>query len=411
MEAIPNAEEIARMRETTDLVLDLVNAHVTDYPEILAVELAGSIAKGTWLPGQSDIDIFLVFDAETDFDILGTITKDVGQNALKGYNPHTKYASHPYVDAEVNGIEINLVPAYDVARGKWRGATDRSLYHTRHMRRNLTEEMRNEVRRLKVFLKENGLYGAEISTSGFSGYVAEVLILEFGGFEDTLRAFATGSRRMVIGNTKMHFKTMITIIDPIDPKRNLSAAISNESMGQFVLACRRYFAKSDTRNDLIEQLAENSVIVRIPMSDRNSEVAWAQLKRLRRTTSNMLIKNGFMPLRSGVHFDEVKSTGYLVLGMESLTIGKIYARRGPNILNADAVAGFADSNSWVDDDMRVTKIVEREHTDVQEMLYHIYNSGQVFDGLREDLEAGFDIDYGRDNIDMLREMRVFAADM
>ena len=125
-----------------------------------------------------------------------------------------------------------------------------SPFHTEYINNNLDEEKRKQVRLLKKFLKSVGVYGAEIATNGFSGYVAEILILKYGSFETALQALSNiGGEKNVIAIGKADqdilesFHGPIIIIDPIDPRRNLGAAISAESIGKLVLAARAFLAK------------------------------------------------------------------------------------------------------------------------------------------------------------------------
>ena len=78
---------------------------------------------------------------------------------------------------------------------------------------------------------------------GFSGYVAEVLVWNFGSFEEVIRSIAKIKTKQVIGKSTKKFDTPISIMDPIDSQRNLAAAISNENIGKFVLLCRRFLKK------------------------------------------------------------------------------------------------------------------------------------------------------------------------
>ena len=96
-----------------------------------------------------------------------------------------------------------------------------------------------------------GAYGSEIATNGFSGYVSEVLILKYGSFESVLQALSNVQKdKNVISIDKVDedmIKTFqnpnIIIIDPIDPRRNLGAAISAENIGRFILASRAFLKK------------------------------------------------------------------------------------------------------------------------------------------------------------------------
>src|SRR6185503_494851 len=109
-----------------------------------------------------------------------------------------RYSDHPYVEAIVRGVRVNVVPCYDVEQGKWQSAADRSPFHTEYVIKNMDGEKRDQVRLLKKFFKSAGIYGAEISTGGFSGYVSEVLVLKYGSLENVLHAAADMKERQVI---------------------------------------------------------------------------------------------------------------------------------------------------------------------------------------------------------------------
>ena len=119
------------------------------------------------------------------------------------------------------------------------------------MKKSLTLKMKNEVRILKTFLKSNKIYGAEIAKQGFSGYISEVLILEFGNFENLIKSVTKIKEKQIIGKTSKSFDTAIVVIDPIDSNRNLAAAISNENIGKFILSCRAFKNKPSLELSLI----------------------------------------------------------------------------------------------------------------------------------------------------------------
>ena len=113
------------------------------YPQVVGFELGGSYAKSTWLPEKAvydvDIDIFVKFNKKTsekDFTNLGL---EIGFQSLKKYKPYTRHAEHPFVETIINGTKVNIVPCYDVNKGEWQSATDRSIYHTRYMEQKLSE--------------------------------------------------------------------------------------------------------------------------------------------------------------------------------------------------------------------------------------------------------------------------------
>ncbi|MCA1819010.1 MAG: nucleotidyltransferase domain-containing protein, partial [Halobacteriales archaeon] len=55
----------------------------------------GSVAKGTWLRGSADVDLFLLLDPSVPESRLEQIALAVGPRVLEGC--HKRYAQHPYV--------------------------------------------------------------------------------------------------------------------------------------------------------------------------------------------------------------------------------------------------------------------------------------------------------------------------
>ena len=152
-EARPTEEEIKEKSCTMDKVLTLISNEAEKVPQISGIEVGGSYAKGTWLANSADIDVFVKFNKDVRREMFTKLSKRVGYDALKDFSPYEKYAEHPYLIAEVDGVIINVVPCYDVEKGRWQSAADRSPYHTRHMQEHLTESQKDEVRTLKKFLK------------------------------------------------------------------------------------------------------------------------------------------------------------------------------------------------------------------------------------------------------------------
>ena len=166
---------------------DLISQCIEKHSQVVGFELGGSYAKGTWLPEKADIDIFVKFNKKTSENDFRNIGTKIGFQSLKKHKPYTRHAEHPFVEAVVDGTRVNIVPCYDVSKGEWQSATDRSIYHTKFMSQKLSNSLKAEVRILKKFFLHIDIYGAEIAKEGFSGYVSEVLISYFGSFEKTIK--------------------------------------------------------------------------------------------------------------------------------------------------------------------------------------------------------------------------------
>ncbi len=211
---------------------------------ILKVIVGGSFAKGTWLEDDTDIDFFVMIDPTVERKEFEELGKSVGFSALKKYAPYLRYSEHPYVEGKVDEgkvdeIRINIVPCYKVQENNWKSAADRSPFHTIFMQEKLDEFLKSEVRVLKKFLKSIGIYGSQISVSGFSGYVTEVLVLKYGSFRNVLQIFAELTPNYIVSldppdeKAIEKFASPIIIIDPIDSNRNLGAAVSTECLAKF----------------------------------------------------------------------------------------------------------------------------------------------------------------------------------
>ena len=172
----PSSTDEVHLRKTADEMLNRVKDAAGRFEEVRGVHLGGSFAKGTWLPNDVDLDIFLRIADNVEDARFEQVGLKVGEEAVKGYPHGKKYAQHPYTEAKVDGVKVNVVPCYDVKPGRWKSAADRSLYHVKFVNENMDDASKLQVRLLKRFMKVVGVYGAEIEKEGFSGYASEVLV-------------------------------------------------------------------------------------------------------------------------------------------------------------------------------------------------------------------------------------------
>jgi len=289
---------------------DLVSQCIEKHSQVVGFELGGSYAKGTWLPEKADIDIFVKFNKKTPEKNFRSIGTEIGFQSLKKYKPYTRHAEHPFVEAIIDGTRVNIVPCYDVNKGEWQSATDRSIYHTKFMSQKLSDSLKGEVRILKKFFLHIGVYGAEIAKEGFSGYVSEVLISYFGSFEKTIKKISELKKGQVIGKSTRKFDSPIVIIDPIDNNRNLGTAISMDNLGRFVLASRVFLKKPSKKflkKPVSKHIMKNNdkiVVVQFRFKDRSDDIIWGQIKRASNALKTQLELGGFTVLRNSAAKDE-----------------------------------------------------------------------------------------------------------
>lgn len=396
------SEKLQKQKDViVERVIKLVQKQIVNYPQITGIEIVGSYAKGTWLPQKADIDIFIRFRTDVSERDFVELAKNIGFAALKDFGPYVRYAEHPFVEAQVGDTKVNLVPCYDVEQGNWKSSADRSPFHTRYMIKSLSGQMKNEVRLLKAFLKAGGIYGAEIAKQGFSGYVSEVLVLNFGSFEGVIKAIAELKRGQVIGKTTKTFDTPIVIIDPIDENRNLGAAISTENVGKFVLAARAFlkrpslsFFKKKKVQLKSKTVLSNVVVISFRYSPRSPDIIWGQLKRAATSLATQIEQEGFSVLRKSVVISDNNAASLLFL-LKSIRLDHHQVRVGPDFFTAEHVEKFVKSNKkksitmWISEEGKIHSLQKRLHVDaisfVKSLIKKNLEKAGIPQGLRDDI--------------------------
>jgi tRNA nucleotidyltransferase (CCA-adding enzyme) len=406
----PSISDSVKLTNIANEVMKQVRKHPS--PRITGVVSGGSFAKGTWIKNDADLDIFVKIDPLVDkleFERLG---KKIGLLALKRNKPQLRYSEHPYVEAFVKNVRVNIVPCYDVEAGKWKSAADRSPFHTKYIKSKLNKQMKQEVRLLKKFLKSVGVYGAEIAKSGLSGYVTEILILRYGSFISTLQAIANiDSRRHIISVCQVDndvvktFQSDIIIIDPIDPRRNLGTAISAESLGKLILASRAFiqrpsldfFRQRGHKKPKTLKLDSNLLIIEFKFRQRSPDIIWGQLKKTLNSISKQMQIAHFNVVRSTCITDE-GGFAALVFLLQSITLPPYIERMGPEVFRKNESASFISKNAkdsilmWVNREMRLTGLFKTRIPDAREYVHLLLSKGiesiGVTKGLKVDLRNG-----------------------
>jgi len=415
---IPTEREINHLNKIAFSIKNQIKNFILNdkkYSIVSDVVFGGSFAKGTWLKNEADIDIFVKFNNQTSLEDFENYGKEIGLQSLKNFSPYLRYADHPYVEAYVESVKINVVPCFDVEYGRWKSAADRSPFHTIYVIHNLDDYKKNQVRLLKKFLRSMNIYGAEISTKGFSGYVSEVLIIKFGSFLSVLDYFSnfTIDKRIIsldnifVNDEKLQnkFDSFLIILDPIDSNRNLGTAISSLSAGTLIQSSR-VFLKNPTNDFFIEiqkaglvdqsiinQFSSNILIVEFKFSFRAPDIIWGQLQKTNGSISKFIESSGFKILKN-ICFTDVKENCILAFLMESVAIPKLYKRIGPDIFRKNDAEKFIKSNllsdiKWLSSDNRINCIKSRDFTDIRDYLKFIFNNKHNLIGVPKGLKYDF----------------------
>ena len=364
------------------------------------VRVEGSVAKDTWLREEPDIDVFMCLPPTIPRKSLGEVSLEIAREATSGSRQVERFAEHPYLEAFVEGYRVNIVPCYCAKRGEWLSATDRTPFHTDYVQKRLSKSLRDEVRLLKKFMQGIRVYGAEIKVGGFSGYLCELLIIHYGSFAETLRAFAHCTARMVIDlenyyedrekELRLLFTEPLVIIDPVDKGRNVASAVKPQKIHMFVGAARAFLEKpsieffyptkvtplpTEAMMKMLEQRGSALVFLTFRAVDAVPDVLWGQLYRTQRSLRKLLDLNDFRVLRDAVWNGE-KTLGCFVFELEQCVLPTVRKHLGPPLerekecadflakylRNGSVVSGpYVESGRWVVE-------LPRKHVDAVEFL-------------------------------------------
>jgi tRNA nucleotidyltransferase (CCA-adding enzyme) len=236
----PPAEERASIHRVADRLLAAILA--SGKAEGMIV---GSIARDTWVKGDRDLDVFLLFSPDLPRETLEKEGLALARSIARQFtdNSFEKYAEHPYINATIDSIDVDLVPCYNVkSAAHIQSAVDRTPFHTRYITDKING-FTDDVLLLKRFAKAGGIYGSDQMTEGFSGYLCELLILHYGGFAALLEAASGWGPHQKIDiehHGAKEFSEPLVVIDPVDPRRNVAAAVSIDRMAEFVELARGY---------------------------------------------------------------------------------------------------------------------------------------------------------------------------
>jgi tRNA nucleotidyltransferase (CCA-adding enzyme) len=321
--------------------------------------IVGSVARDTWIHGDRDLDIFLLFDpglTRQELEEQGLVlAKEIAEGLKSSYRQ--KYAEHPYINATIDGLDVDLVPCFRVeSAGKIRSSVDRTPFHTKYIKDRIGPFV-DDVLLLKQFAKAGGVYGSDQMTEGFSGYLCELLILFYKGFSGLLQAAATWKPGTLIdpeNHRTKDFSEPLIMVDPVDPARNVSASVSLDRMFEFVELARGYLENPSQLfffppdQDILSREAVDYVFqekgtvlfgLRFPTPPYIADIVVPQLRRSLDSVRALLERNGF-----SVHGADCEMHEKNCLLLFELKSGSVpHARRhtGPPLWNRENAEKFS----------------------------------------------------------------------
>ncbi|MEM3791535.1 MAG: CCA tRNA nucleotidyltransferase [Candidatus Micrarchaeaceae archaeon] len=331
-------------------------------PRDVKVMVLGSLARGTYLKGSADVDVFLIFNKKVGREHAIKKGLEYAKKAVKkekGEWYELRYAEHPYIRAyfKYSSLRADIVPALEIENIEDMGTSvDRTPLHNEFVNANLSEKQKDEVRLLKQMLKAHDIYGAEVKTGGFPGYLCELLIINYGSLWNLLKAFASIKLPIVIypkekredrkAEILKKFSSKFVVVDPVDSNRNVAAGVSEESLYKFIVASQRFtrrpnigefmqrgYAHRDMKELLMTlgKLGLSVKCIELSVKEKSEDVIIPQLRRISKYLESALMEEKMNVIETGEIMKARK--GYIILVFEK-SLSKYFSYKGPPIEHA-----------------------------------------------------------------------------
>ena len=375
----PTESDKKEIEVLVDIILNQLKIVIHDERVDAEAILVGSMAKNTWIKGKADIDIFLTFSTDTSEEDLKKYGLKIGHKAIESlYGTwEERYASHPYVTGFIEGFSIDIVPCYNINEGDpIISAVDRTLLHTKYIKKHLSPKQTDEVLLLKKFMESVETYGSEFKVGGFAGYLCELLILKYGTFIEVLKAANKWQKNTIIDlenyGTGKQFKDPLIVIDPVDKNRNVAASLSLQKMAEFMGASRNflkepkleYFEKVEKFTELRDIFILFSVrstetyVLKFKPPKVPEDTIYPQLRKTEKSLATKLTKQGFSIFNIS-SWTDAEELAIIVIEVASGEISRYKNYLGPRIWDGAFQESFIekhDTRPWIEDDRWVVKI-------------------------------------------------------
>jgi len=357
---------------------------------------AGSYAKGTILKDDFDVDLFVRFDySYKEKDISTLLAK-----AIAPLKPKLIHGSRDYFHLKKKSILFEIIPVLMIDDYKKAvNVTDMSPLHVFYVKKHYDKNssLRDEVRLAKQFCKAVRVYGAESYIRGFSGHVLDLLIIYYGGFEKLLVQAAVWGERVII-DIENHLKdpmkelnsakteSPLIIVDPIQPDRNASAALSKEAFEEFKKKAREFLKKPSKEFFEIKKLDLKAarkkykdewllILSAVPTAD-SEDIAGTKLLKCHEKIIDELKNYDFKLLEGDWEFEPKKSTLYYAVKKEKLSPTVIW--EGPPLKAVPNVEMFRKKHKKTfEKDGRLFAEEKRKYMTPKELVKELMNSAYI----------------------------------
>ena len=324
------------------------------------MHFVGSAARDTGLRGNNDVDLFVSFPRVLEEDFIVKETKRAAKKLFDvGWVMH--YAEHPYLKAVVDGFDTEVIPCFEHDEdAPLKSAVDRSPLHMQYLEKRLSARQKRDVRVLKKFLKNAGLYGAELAVQGFSGLLCEYLVLYYGSFYELVKAAESWRPPVRIdleGRSNKGFDEPLVVIDAIDANRNVAAVLSETNLHRFMALSQAFIEKPSLKFFFRKHVKPTTAQARKALRERGTftvamrfkapqlveDILVPQLRKSERGLSRQLEVAGFPLLAARSFIHEGKCFMLFEFGSEERPT--VQRMRGPFAWDSASVTRFSRAHN------------------------------------------------------------------
>ena len=334
--------------------------------------------------------------------------------AKTGESWEDRHSEHPYIHIRKKGFEADIVPCFRVKSGAdIKSAVDRTPFHCAYIQEKING-LQDDVLLLKQFMKGIGVYGSEVKTGGFSGYLAEILVIYYNGFGNVLKNAADWKAGEIIDLEKhrsVDHAHPLVAADPTDPKRNVAAALSLTKFSLFIDRARAYLktpsrdffikkeypplSKTDFQN-IMKKRGTHWIGITFETPKKADDTLYPQLFRLEKSLEELFQRNEFVVMKT---YSWAEEKSVILMELREDELPPIQKRYGPPVWNTENADAFCkkyknhpDVYSFaIENECYVAEIPRKYKTGKQLIEEMLFKETALGKHVRESVKRGYQI--------------------
>ncbi|MEM4680316.1 MAG: CCA tRNA nucleotidyltransferase [Nanopusillaceae archaeon] len=397
-------DKIKPKKEEKETVYAIINEFIQILEsEGLEIFLGGSFAKDTWLSGDYDVDIFVLFSEEKQN------MSDLIENVLvkRKFNYNRIHGSRDYFKVFYKGVNFELVPILKINNvEEAKNVTDLSPFHVDYILKKIKgTNLNDEIRLLKSFMKSRDLYGAESYIRGFSGYVCELLIIYYKNFYNLIKSAILWQPKVfidienyyknleeairILGKDKT--KSPLILIDPTNFKRNAASALSTKKFSEFIYYSNLFLNDIRRNNNLESYFLKKGEIklqeyinkartykntllyLEIEGKGNNIDIKNSKALKVLKSIIKKLKENNFSILGKKIFFNNNQVIAIFYIFPKELPEYEL--KKGPYVWDHKNFEEFVKKHEneefFIEEDGRISVITKRKYPSVDLLLRDI----------------------------------------